>query len=80
MKPTLKFLLKNSGLFLLICFITLFSCKPDYLLQSSENNIISIGSIDQNITLNFNEANKLIQITIPFDYTSDKIPVSIKIS
>lgn len=80
MKPTLKFLLKESTLFFFACFVILFSCKPDDLLQSSENNIISIGSTDQSITLLFNEVNKLIQITIPFDYTSDIIPVSIKIS
>ena len=80
MKPTLKFMLKESTLFFFACFVILFSCKPDDLLQSSENNIISIGSTDQSITLLFNEVNKLIQITIPFDYTSDIIPVSIKIS
>ena len=60
--------------------ILILCCKPDTILLSSENNIISVHVDNHSVELDFDPINNLITLTIPFDFENIDIPVAIKTS
>jgi len=80
MLPTLNLFSSQKLSFFFVCFLILLSCKPDDILLSSGNNIISINSSDDRIDFDFDATQKLITLTVPYDYSSEKIPVNLQVS